>query len=141
MAQVLAGRWINFEGLAFAGKAILRQNTSDPAICQLCLPFRLNNSKILGKSLIIPLFFLISFKSTHRELLFAASPTSLRPHVLELGRRGAESAPPISRAHSAKYPSRAQVNARYLQHVFYLSFGFIHHVSTFSTIYPHFSPP
>ena len=53
--QVLAGRRINFEGLAFACKAILRQNTSDPAICQLCLPFLLNNSKILGKGLIIPL--------------------------------------------------------------------------------------
>ena len=54
-AQVPAGRRINFEGLAFASKAILRQNTSDPAICRLCLSFPLNNSKILGKTLIIPL--------------------------------------------------------------------------------------
>ena len=51
----LAGRRINFEDPAFASKAIWRQNTSDPAICQLCLPFLLNNSKILGKGLIIPL--------------------------------------------------------------------------------------
>ena len=55
LAQVLAGRRINFEGLAFAGKAILRQNTSDPVICQLLLLFLLNNSKIFGKGLIIPL--------------------------------------------------------------------------------------
>ena len=54
-AQVPAGRRINFGGLAFASKAILRQNTSDPAICRLCLSFPLNNSKILGKTLIIPL--------------------------------------------------------------------------------------
>ena len=46
---------INFKGLAFASKAILRQNTSDPAICRLCLSFPLNNSKILEKGLIIPL--------------------------------------------------------------------------------------
>ena len=55
LAQVLAGTQINFEGLAFASKAILGQNTSDPAICQLCLPFPLNNSKTLEKkTLIIP---------------------------------------------------------------------------------------
>ena len=50
-AQLLAGRRINSEGLAFASKAILRQNTSDDAICQLCLPFPRNNSKVLGKGL------------------------------------------------------------------------------------------
>ena len=55
LGQVLAGRQINFEGLAFASKAILRQNMLDSAICQLCLPFPLNNSKILEKCLIIPL--------------------------------------------------------------------------------------
>ena len=54
-AQVPAGRRINFGGLAFASKAILRQNTSDPAICRLCLSFPLNNSNILEKGLIIPL--------------------------------------------------------------------------------------
>ena len=54
-AQVPAGRRINFEGLAFASKAILRQNTLDPAICRLCLSFSLNNSNILEKGLIIPL--------------------------------------------------------------------------------------
>ena len=53
--QVLAGRRINFECLAFASKAILRQNTSDPAICQLYLPFPLDSSKTLGETLIIPL--------------------------------------------------------------------------------------
>ena len=53
--QVPAGRRINFEDLAFASKVILRQNTSGRAICQLCLPFPLNNFKILGKGLIIPL--------------------------------------------------------------------------------------
>ena len=52
---LLAGRRINFEGLVFASKAILRQNTWDPAICQLCLLFPLNKSKILEKGLIIPL--------------------------------------------------------------------------------------
>ena len=52
--QVPAGRRIHYECLAFASKAILRQNMSDPAICQLCLPFPPNNSKILGKGLIIP---------------------------------------------------------------------------------------
>ena len=55
LMQVMAGRWINFEGLAFASKAILRQNTAEHAICQLCLPFPLNNSKIFGKGLIVPL--------------------------------------------------------------------------------------
>ena len=53
--QVPAGRRISFEGLTLASKAILRQNTSDHAICKLCLPFPPNNSKILGKCLIIPL--------------------------------------------------------------------------------------
>ena len=47
--QVPAGRRINSVGLAFARKAILRQNTSDHAIYQLRPPFPLNNSKILGK--------------------------------------------------------------------------------------------
>ena len=55
LAQVLAGRQINFDGLAFASKAISKQNTSDPAICQLCLLFPLINSKILGKGIVIPL--------------------------------------------------------------------------------------
>ena len=50
-AQVLAGRRINFEGLAFASKAILGQNTSDHVISQLCLPFPLNKSQILEKKL------------------------------------------------------------------------------------------
>ena len=54
-AQVPSGRRINFDGLAFATKAILRQNTSDPAIFRLCLSFPLNNFKILEKGLIIPL--------------------------------------------------------------------------------------
>ena len=36
-ARVLAGSRINFEGLAFASKAILRQNTADHAVSQLCL--------------------------------------------------------------------------------------------------------
>ena len=53
--QVPAGRRSNFEGLAFTSKAILRQNRSDPAIRQLFLSFPMNNSKILGKGLIIPL--------------------------------------------------------------------------------------
>ena len=47
--QVPAGRRINFEGLAFASKTILRKNTSDPAICQLSLTSPLNNSKTLEK--------------------------------------------------------------------------------------------
>ena len=55
LAQVLAGRRINLDWLAFTSKAILRQNTSDNAICQLCLSFPLNNSKILGNGLTIPL--------------------------------------------------------------------------------------
>ena len=54
-AQVPAGRWSNFESLAFASKAILIHNTLEHAICQLCLSFPLDNSKILGKGLIIPL--------------------------------------------------------------------------------------
>ena len=53
--QVPAGRQINFESLALASQAILRQNMSDHAICQLWLPFPLNNSNILGKGIIIPL--------------------------------------------------------------------------------------
>ena len=47
--QVLAGRRINFEGLAFASKTILRQNTSDHAVSRLCLPFPLNRSESFGK--------------------------------------------------------------------------------------------
>ena len=39
LAQVPADRRINFEVLALASQAILSQNTSDHAICQLCLPF------------------------------------------------------------------------------------------------------
>ena len=54
-AQVPVGRRINFEFLAFASKAILRQNMSDPAICRLCLSFPPNNSNILENGLIIPL--------------------------------------------------------------------------------------
>ena len=43
-AQGLAGRLrrINFEGLAFASKAILKQNKSDHAVSQVCLPLQLN---------------------------------------------------------------------------------------------------
>ena len=55
LTQVLAGKRINIEGLAFASKAILRQNTSHPAVNRLCLPFPLNNSENLEKGLIIPL--------------------------------------------------------------------------------------
>ena len=47
--QVLAGRRINFEGLAFTSEAVLRQNTSDHAVSRPCLPFPPNNSEILGK--------------------------------------------------------------------------------------------
>ena len=65
MAQVLAGRQIKFEGLAFASKAVLRQNTLDHAICQLCLLFPLNNSNILGKGLIILLTFHFMFNIVH----------------------------------------------------------------------------
>ena len=54
-AQVPAGGRINFGGLVFACKAILRQNTSDSVIWRVCLLFPLNNSKIWGKCLIIPL--------------------------------------------------------------------------------------
>ena len=54
-AQVPAGGRINLEGLAFARKAVLRQNTSDHAVCRLCLPIPLSNSQILEKGLIIPL--------------------------------------------------------------------------------------
>ena len=53
--KYLAGRRINFESLAFASKLILGQNRSAHGICQLCLPFPLNNSKISGKGLISPL--------------------------------------------------------------------------------------
>ena len=53
--QVPAGRRINFEGLAFGNKAILRQNTSDHVISQPCLPFPLNDCKIFEKGRIIPL--------------------------------------------------------------------------------------
>ena len=77
LAQVLAGRRINFEGLAFASKAILRQNMSDPATCQLCLPFPLNNSKTLKKTLKIPL--------TH-------APLFIRPSAPRCG--GADPVPP-----------------------------------------------
>ena len=52
--QVPAGRRINFEGQAFASKAIMRRNTSDHAVSRLCLPFPLNNSEILEKGPIIP---------------------------------------------------------------------------------------
>ena len=52
MVQVQAGRWINFEGLALASQAILRQNMPEHAICQVCQLFPLNSSKILAKSLI-----------------------------------------------------------------------------------------
>ena len=52
--QVLAGRRINSEGLAFASNAILRQNTSDHAVSRHCLPFPLNNSNF-WKAIIIPL--------------------------------------------------------------------------------------
>ena len=52
--QVPAGRWINFEGLAFESNTFFRQNMSDHVI-YLRLPFPMNNSKFFGKSLIIPL--------------------------------------------------------------------------------------
>ena len=57
LAQVLAGRWIYFEGLAFASKAILGKicQIMTFAKCQLCLPYPMNNSKNFGKGLIIPL--------------------------------------------------------------------------------------
>ena len=42
-------------------------------------------------------FFYICLKSTHRELSFAASPTSLRPRVLELSRAAKSSPPPPQR--------------------------------------------
>ena len=48
-AQVAAGRRINYEGLAFASKAILRQNTLHHAVSEFGLPFLLNNSQILEK--------------------------------------------------------------------------------------------
>ena len=50
-------------------------------------------------------------KSTRRELSFAASPTSLWPSVLKLGRGGGGGwNPPPSGARSAKYPGGARVN-------------------------------
>ena len=49
LVQELAGRQINFEGLAFVIKAILKQNTLDPAISQLYPPLPLNNPQILEK--------------------------------------------------------------------------------------------
>ena len=66
--QVPAGRRINFEGPAFGSKTILRQNTSDHAICQLCVPFPLNNSKILGKG---------PFKFFHRNETASGDLTSV----------------------------------------------------------------
>ena len=56
---LLAGRRINFEGLAFASKAILRQNASDHAVSQLCLPLPLTNSQILEKTLVISCIFIL----------------------------------------------------------------------------------
>ena len=48
-------------------------------------------------------------RSTHRELSFTASPTSLRPHIRELGRGGGKIRPSPSAARSAKYPNGARV--------------------------------
>ena len=59
--KYMAGRRrTNFEGLAFASKAILRKNTSDHAVSRLCLHFPLNNSKILEKGVIIHLMHMQS---------------------------------------------------------------------------------
>ena len=43
-------------------------------------------------------------------LSIAASPASLRPRVLELGRGGGAESAPLSGARSAEYPSGARVN-------------------------------
>ena len=48
--QVLTGRRINFEDLAFASETILRQNTSDHAFGRPCLPFPPNNLEILEEN-------------------------------------------------------------------------------------------
>ena len=77
--QVPAGRRINFEGLAFARKVILRQNTSDHAICQLRPPFPLNNSKTLGKGLIIPLSDLNMTQSDQEDMCRRVTQTARAP--------------------------------------------------------------
>ena len=84
--QVLAGRRINFEGLAFTSKAIFRQNTSDPAVCQLYLPFPLNNSKTLGKPLIIPLTIYVTDPLMQSQL--PLSPSLPGPFQTPRARRG-----------------------------------------------------
>ena len=77
--QVPAGRRINFEGLAFARKVILRQNTSDHAICQLRPLFPLNNSKILGTGLIIPLSDLNMTQSDQEDMCRRVTQTARAP--------------------------------------------------------------
>ena len=49
LAEVPAGSRINFEGLAFASKAILKKRPLVVAVSHLHLHLPLNNSKILGK--------------------------------------------------------------------------------------------
>ena len=56
LAEVPAGSRINFEGLTFASKAILRKKRPlVVAVSHLYLHLPLNNSNILEKNLIIPL--------------------------------------------------------------------------------------
>ena len=55
LAEVPAGSRINFEGLAFARRAILRKKPLVVAVSHLYLHLPLNNSNILEKKLIIPL--------------------------------------------------------------------------------------
>ena len=49
LAEVPAGSRINFEGLAFASKAILRKKTLVVGVSHLHLHHPLNNSNILEK--------------------------------------------------------------------------------------------
>ena len=55
LAEILASSRINFEGPAFASKAILRKRPLVVTVSHLHLHISLNNSYILEKKLIIPL--------------------------------------------------------------------------------------